>query len=367
VIPQSPSHILLAALRPIVKSRAASGRAISLETMADLIARITAWALRLKPVRAFLLYSEHRGPMLADSVTYRALFSVFAGVLLGFSIAGLFLAGNPEALAALVDTVDAAIPGLVGENGIIDPSSIAFETGLTVTTILSIVGLIGAAIGAIGSLRAAFRMLADKLTDDVFFVWVLLRNLVLAIGIGAAFLVSAAITFYANAGIGALSELLGVSETDPIALLSTRAVSILIVFTLDAAAIAVLFRTLSGVKPSLRALLPGALYGAVGLTVLQQLSSLFVAGAGANPLLASFASLIALLLWFNLSSQVILIAGAYIITSVDEEQDRVRARFGASTFAQRRVRRAEEAVRVATDELTVAREVEEKERVGADA
>ena len=45
-------------------------------------------------------------------------------------------------------------------------------TGLTVTTVLSIVGLVGAAIGAIGSLRAAFRALADKLTDDVFWIWV---------------------------------------------------------------------------------------------------------------------------------------------------------------------------------------------------
>lgn len=333
--------------------------------MADLIARVTAWALTLKPVRAFLLYSEHRGPMLADSVTYRALFSVFAGVLLGFSIAGLVLAGNPQALAALVDTVDAAIPGLVGENGIIDPSTIAFANGLTVATVLSIVGLIGAAIGAIGSLRAAFRSLAGMLTDDVFFVWVLLRNLLLAVGIGAAFLAAAAITFFANAGIGILSDWLGTSGEGPFTIIGTRAVSILIVFVLDAAAIAVLFRALSGLKPSLRTLLPGALLGAVGLTVLQQLSGLFVAGAGANPLLATFASLIALLLWFNLSAQVILIAGAYIITSIDEEQDRVRARHGASTFAQRRVRRAEEAVRVATDELHAAREVEEKERTHA--
>ena len=77
--------------------------------MAKLIARVIAWALTLKPVRAFLLYSEHRGPMLADSVTYRALFSVFAGVLLGFSIAGLVLSGNPELLTALVTSVDAAI------------------------------------------------------------------------------------------------------------------------------------------------------------------------------------------------------------------------------------------------------------------
>ena len=42
----------------------------------------------------------------------------------------------------------------------------------------------------------------------------------------------------------------------------------------------------------------------------------------------------------------------------------MRARFGASTFAQRRVKRAEEAVRLATDELTVRAREEKKERVG---
>ncbi|MCR2763400.1 YihY/virulence factor BrkB family protein [Microbacterium sp. zg.B48] len=333
--------------------------------MAAFIARIIAWALQRKPVRAFLLYSEHRGPILADSVTYRTLFSVFAGVLLGFSIAGLFLAGNPELLQALTESVDAAIPGLVGEDGLIDPSSIQIAAGLTVATVLSIIALVGAAIGAIGSLRAAFRTLADKLTDDVLWIWVLLRNFVIAIGIGAAFAASALLTFFANAGIGALSDLLGLSEGNPVTVIGTRAVSVILVFLLDAAAIAVLFRTLSGVKPSLRALLPGTFYGAIGLLVLQQLSSLFVGGASSNPLLASFASLIALLLWFNLSAQVILLAGAYIITSVDEESDRVSARFGASTFAQRRVKRAELSVRLATDELSVARAEEEKERAGS--
>ena len=51
--------------------------------VAGLIRSVTAWALERKLVRAALLYSERRGPMLADSVTYRALFSVFAGLLLG--------------------------------------------------------------------------------------------------------------------------------------------------------------------------------------------------------------------------------------------------------------------------------------------
>ena len=77
----------------------------------NLVERITAWALTLKPVRVWFHYLERRGFMLADSITYRALFSVFAGVLLGFSFATLWLSDNPQAMQALIDSVDAAIPG----------------------------------------------------------------------------------------------------------------------------------------------------------------------------------------------------------------------------------------------------------------
>ncbi|GAA2016320.1 YihY/virulence factor BrkB family protein [Microbacterium ulmi] len=330
----------------------------------ELAARATAWALTLKPVRAFLLYTEHRGPVLADSVTYRTLFSVFAGVLLGFSLAAIWLAGNPTAFQSLVDAVNAAVPGLLGEGdeGLVDPSAIPVPAGLTIATIVSLIGLVGSAMGAIASLRTALHVLADNTHDDVLWVWVILRNLALAIGIGAALGASAAVTALATTGLRVVSEWLGQGPGDPVALTSGRIVSILVVFALDAAVIAVLFLVLSGVRASARSLWSGALLGAVGLTVLQELSSLFVGGAASNPLLVSFAALIALLLWLNLSAQVILIASAYIIVGVEEEHDRVRARHGASTFAQRRVRRAEEAVRVATEELQHARGDEERER-----
>lgn len=327
--------------------------------------RLIAWALRTKPVRAFLRYSEHRGPMLADSITYRALFSVFAGVLLGFSAAALWLAGNPAAWAALVDAVDAAIPGLVGEGGIIDPSVIRAPAGLTIAGVLSLVGLVGAAIGAIGSLRTALRVLADVVHDDVLFVWVLLRNLLLALAIGLGLVASAAATFLGTALLGTVRTWIGL-DADLVGW-ATWALGLVLTLVLDTAVIALLFVALSGVKASARSLWSGALLGGVGLTVLQQLSGLFVSGAASNPLLASFASLIALLLWFNLSAQVILIAASYVITGVEEESDRVRARHGAATFAQRRVQRAEDAVRIATTELEHARTVAEEERTKRDA
>jgi membrane protein len=263
-----------------------------------------------------------------------------------------------------VEAVDAAIPGLVGKDGLVDVSDIQAPEGLTIAGVIALVGLVGAAIGAIGSLRVALRTLADKVRDDVFFVWVLLRNLLLAIAIGGGFLLSAAATFAGTALVETIVGWLGIPY-DGLADLTTRGVSLVVVFALDMALVALAFVTLSGVRARPGALWSGAFIGALGLTVLQQLSGLFVSGAGANPLLASFAALIALLLWLNLSAQVILIAGAWIVVTEREHVDRVRERYGSPTFAQRRERQAEDAVRLATDELRLARADADRERRGA--
>jgi len=327
--------------------------------LARTVDRVIAWALARRPVRAFLRYSEHQGAMLADSVTYRALFSIFAGVLLGFSVAALWLAGNPEAWQALLDAVDRAIPGLVGDDGIIKPNAIQAPAGLSIAGIISLVGLIGAAIGAIGSLRTAMHTIADRSLGDLAWYWVILRNLAIAIGAGVALGLSAAVTVLGTAGLGTVADALGLAHDDPIVAFGTRSLAIVVTFLLDAVAVAVLVRLLAGIRPTARSLWAGALLGAVGLTVLQTLSGLFVGGAGSNPLLATFASLIALLLWVNLSAQVILIATAFIVEGTVEERDRIRTRHGATTFAQRRTQRAEDAVRVATEELQAARAAEQ--------
>ncbi len=102
------------------------------------------------------------------------------------------------------------------------------------------------------------------------------------------------------------------------------------------------------------------------LLILQELSSLFVGGATSNPLLATFASLVALLIWMNLSTQVILIACAYITTGAEEAHDRVSSAESAQTLAQRRVRRAQQEVMIATRALRAAEEAESAERNAAE-
>ncbi|WP_242497701.1 YihY/virulence factor BrkB family protein [Microbacterium protaetiae] len=326
--------------------------------MREKIRKLTAWALSLRLVRTFLHYTEHRGPMLADAITYRALFSVFAAVLLGFSIAGVWLAGNPDAMDRLTSTVDQVIPGLVGEDGLVTPSAVSAPNALTIAGIVALVSLVGAALGAIGAARNALRTIADRGHNDLFFAWVLLRNLGLAVALAIGIALSAAATFVVGILADTVRDAVGPSVAG-LAAVGTHVAAVLVIFVFDAALVVLMFVVLSGVRAPTRALIGGAVLGGIGLTVLQQLSTLFVRGAASNPLLASFASLIALLLWMNLSAQVLLLASSYIVVASAEHDDRVRARYGAPTMAHRRVQRAEDQVALAVAELDQARAAEQ--------
>ena len=321
-------------------------------------AAVIARALRWRLVRAALRYSGHRGPVLADAVTYRALFSVFAAVLLAFSAAALWLSRDDAAWDAVVHAVATAVPGLIrtsGGQGIVDLDEIRAPAGLSVAGIVSLAGLIGAALGAISSLRVSVRSIAGTAHDDVAWYLVIARNILLALIIAVTFAGAAALTLAGEFVVGWLADLLGLTARSAAVRWTVRIVSLVIVLALNAVLIAATFRMLSGVRASARSLWSGAVLGGVALLVLQELSGLFVGGARANPLLASFASLLALLLWLNLSTQVILLASAFIVVSVHEEHDRVAARFGATTLADAAVRLAEEDVRIATEALRAAR------------
>ena len=323
----------------------------------QLISRIIAWALQRRIVRAYLRYAENHGPNLADSITYRALFSVFAAVLLGFSLAALWLGGDPTAMSALTKTLERFVPGLTD---IVDPAAIRAPVGFTIAGVAGLVGLVLAAIGAIASLRTALLELSDEVYDPAPPVWAFVRNLLVAVGFGGLLMLAALLSVAASIGVEALSEWLGISLGGSGSVV-TRVLGVVVVFVIDTLAVALVFRALSGVRAPGRALWSGALLGGAGLTVLQELSGLFVRGATSNPLLASFAALIALLLWFNLSAQVILIASSFVIVTTWEYRDRVRERFGASTLAQRRRLSAEDRVRVAVAELRAAQAAERKE------
>lgn len=328
----------------------------------EALKKAIAWLLRLRVVRAALMFSDNGGGLLAAAITFRALFAVFAAVLLGFSIASIWLSSRSELWESLVATIDQVIPGLLGTggSGVIDVSKM--ETlGLGFASIASVVALVWAGVSAVGNLREAVRTIAGTQHAAGSALMTRIYDLLFAASLAVLLGAAAVVTFVGSAFTDTLLGWVGLSGSGAGVVL-TRVLTLIVTFLLNAVMIAWLFWLQSGVKVRVRTLIPGALIGAFGLVVLQQLSSLFVGGADSNPLLATFASLIALLLWFNLSAQVVLIACAYIVVSEEEGRDRIASRYGAETLKQRAVRAAERDLRVAEEALRTAREAERDER-----
>ena len=81
------------------------------------IQKLIAWVMALRPVRVFLRFGASGGEIMASGMSFQAVFAVFAGIWVGFSIFGIVLASNPALMDAVVAQLSNAIPGLIGENG----------------------------------------------------------------------------------------------------------------------------------------------------------------------------------------------------------------------------------------------------------
>lgn len=312
--------------------------------------KVQAWLLRRKIVRAYLLFSSKSSGALADAVTYRTLFAIFAAIVLAFSIVGLVFAGDPELWQRLLDSTEKAVPGL---QSAFDVDSIKPPKGFSIATVVGVLGLVGAALGAVSAMGFALRELDGTIARPRNPIWELARKLAIALGVGILFALSATISYAGTQAIRWLSREVGFPNEDVAESFLVGAFSGVVMFLLDLALIAILFSQLSGLRAHRKQFWPGVVIGTLGLFILQQLSSLFVGGAVEKwPVAGPAVSLIALLLWLNLSAQMILFASAYIITGVQDEE--MTGEF-PTTMAEYKVNQARRAADFADAQLANAK------------
>ena len=136
----------------------------------------------------------------------------------------------------------------------------------------------------------------------------------------------------------------------------TTSVTILVPLLLGWGTALIMFRVAAGLKPARRSLLEGTILAAVGTTVLQIFSTQLLASAGKNPILAPFAIIIGLLIWFNLVSQVYVICAAWVAI---REQDLSRAPAATTTgWGARRVQPGKTPVEPRARRTAVVRRVQ---------
>ncbi|HET8795743.1 MAG TPA: YihY/virulence factor BrkB family protein [Arthrobacter sp.] len=265
----------------------------------------------LKPMRAFQIYTRRHGPLMAAGISYNMFFAVAAMLVAGFSIMGLVVVGNRELQELVVRGVDRQVPNLIdtGDGGLATPEEL-FDTGgaLSLTLIISTATMLFTALRWIGSLREGMRGVFDLLPLQGNPVLTKLKDLGTLVILAVAMVVTFAVGVVANTVLDTLLDLLNLGV---MAGVLTRVAGLLVMLLLDMVVAVIMFRLASGVRMPRIPMLQAALLAAIGSTLLRTFSTQLLGSAGNNPLLASFAVILGLFVWFFLLSQVYLYATAW--------------------------------------------------------
>jgi len=310
------------------------------------------------PIRVWRHFLIHNGFLLGAGISYQALFAIFAAIYVAFAITGLWLGGNEDAVNAMIALINSYIPGLIGDNGVItteEVQQVASSTSgvLGVTGLIALGAVIWTAIGWVTYSRRGVRDIFGLPPDRRSYVLLKARDLLAAIIFGAALIIGALLTWVSSWLLTWILSLVGVDSTTVIVDSSIRIGSVIVSFVINASALAALFRFLTGTSLRWRVIWPGALLGGAALTVLQFGAGLLLSYTPSNPLLATFAIFVGLLLWFKISGIIMLVAAAWIaVASKDKdipillptEAERIAAEHKALLLAaQVRLRTAREA------------------------
>lgn len=283
-------------------------------SLAQRVQALLAWWKTTRLARALTRYGQVNGALLCGGIAYSAIFSVFAGLTIGFTVFMRFLGNNDELLDSVIDSVNTALPGMLqttpgkAETGLIDPESLVTSTSLSVASIVSVVVLLVSAISCMGAVQVAVRAMFGLPPGVGNPVLVKVRQLGGFVVIGLAVLASAVIGIVVGSVSSWLLDLLGLEGTGRYLL---PVLGLLVAFLVDVGTFVLIVRLLSAVHPARRDLLLGAVVAAVGFGVIRFLGTSVVASsASTNPVLTSFAAIITLLIWINLSARILLTAAA---------------------------------------------------------
>lgn len=332
---------VLKARRDLGRTRREKGGGVPvfLATVQYLVARVNAF----RPMRVFQLYTRRHGPLMAAGIAYNMFFAIAALLVVGFSIAGLVIAGNTELQQTIIRAVDSTTPGLIDTDGagpgtgFVKPEKLFdLEAGLSLTLLVSTLVMLFTSLRWIGGVREGMRGIFDAppvLTNPVV---VKLKDLAILLVLAVALIVTTVVGLLANTVLHLVLPWVGL---DSAAAPLTQAAGIGVTLLLDTLVAVILFHTTSAIRMPRPVLIQAALIAGAGSTVLRTFSSLLLGTVDRNPLLAPFAVILGLFIWFFLLNQIYLLATAWgAIGVADRHSARYRERNGRAGSLRQRSR-----------------------------
>ena len=295
----------------------------------DRAVRITRRTLGWFPIRVWRHFLQNNGFLLAAGVSYQALFSMFALIYVAFAGAGLWLGGSATAVERLIQVINGYLPGLIADDGGLFTTAQVTQIAqqsvgvLAVTGVAALLAAVWTAIGFITFARRAVRDIFAVPPDRRNYLLLKARDFVAALVFAVLLLVGSTL---ASTGTWAIGLVFGLFSWDTASgwyTLAVRLGSIAISFGVFSVAVGVMMRFLVGIALPVRRILPGAAIGGGALTVLQLGAGWLLSYTPANPLLATFAIFIGLLLWFRLVGIVLLVASSWVAVAARDDDERL--------------------------------------------
>ncbi|MGW5053128.1 inner membrane protein YhjD [Actinokineospora sp. NPDC004072] len=268
--------------------------------------------------RANEAFTDRYGNHFAASITYFSVLSLFPLLLISFAVLGFVLAGQPELLRSLQESITSAAP----ENlrGLLtDLVNAAVEERGRV----GLIGLLTAAytgLGWMSNLRDALTAQWGQKHKDRPFLKGNLMDLLALLGLGGAI----ALSFGLSAAGSGLADLLldwvGLSEAGWARVLLfcvTTALSLLANWLIFLWVIARLPRTPVSVRSAVR----GALAAAIGFEVLKQIGAIYLNSVLGGPLGSLVGPIVGLLVFANLVARFLLYVTAWTATAKENVVD----------------------------------------------
>jgi membrane protein len=240
-------------------------------------------------------FGEDQAGNLAALIAYYAIFSIFPLMLAMSTVLGFVLHGHPEWQSEVTNSALKNLP-LIGNH---QPPPLH---GNLVALVVGLALALWSGLGVAKAAQTAFNTVyLVSHTDRPNFLKSMARALGLVV-IGGLGLI---LTTILSSAVTSVRSIGGVAVGPGL-----RVIGIAIAVLLNTALFLVLFRWLTVRSVRWRDALPGALMSAIALQVLQLASSAFIAHKlnGASTTYGNFATVIVLLSWFYLQSQVVLLA-----------------------------------------------------------
>ncbi|MGY3203618.1 YihY/virulence factor BrkB family protein [Streptomyces sp. TE5632] len=282
------------------------------------------WAVRLMRTHAWRSYERMdrvHWTRLAAAMTFTSFVALFPLLTVAAAIGAATL--GQEQQDTLQEKITQQVPGISDQLDIGGLVQNAGTVGLIAGAVLLFTGISWA-----GSMRECLRAVWELPDEEENPALRKAKDAGVLVGLGGAVLITLGASAVASAMVGRISRGIGLEEGGwggIVLYVAAFAVAVGADFLL----LLYVLTLLPGVEPARRRLVVAALIGAVGFELLKLLLSGYMQGVAAKSMYGAFGVPVALLLWINFTTKLVLFCAAWTATTQNEETGLTDASGGA--------------------------------------